>query len=266
MKIIKKIALFVAIILLFTTISPVAFAKTERKKSTIIREMVNSYCTEQAKATKQVSDLLQELKSSDKKTGKIWDDIMCYWRYANFQMNLNYDALPADLEDSSNLCLIVLGFQLNPDGSIQPELEQRLQLALSCAEQYPDAYILCAGGGTAKKNKKVTEAGQMARWLKNHGVDSDRIIVENKSYSTTQNAVNAYQILRRDYPNVNSVAILTSDYHAAWGSTLFQTKSILASEGQPKINVVSNAVCRVLNCQAYAFEQQAKGILDIAGL
>ena len=76
---------------------------------------------------------------------------MDYWNYANNELQVNVDTLPDNLPDGDNLVLAVLGFELNDDGTMQDELIERLTVALNCAEQYPNAYVLCTGGGTAKK-------------------------------------------------------------------------------------------------------------------
>lgn len=52
------------------------------------------------------------------------------------------DVLPDGLPDTDELCIVVLGFQLNPDGSMRDELINRLNVALRSAEKYPNAYIV----------------------------------------------------------------------------------------------------------------------------
>jgi uncharacterized SAM-binding protein YcdF (DUF218 family) len=117
------------------------------------------------------------------------------------------------------------------------ELIGRLQVGLACAEQYPNAYVVCTGGGTAKENRDVTEAGQMGAWLLEHGLEKDRLILEDQSLSTIENAQYTLDILHRDYPQVTSLAIVSSDYHAARGALLFETASLMAKH---EIRVVSN--------------------------
>ena len=120
----------------------------------------------------------------------------------------------------------------------------RLNVALASAEKYPNAYILCTGGGTASKNKLVTEAGQMASWLEEQGIDQSRIIVEKKSLTTTQNATYSYQILREQYPQIKHLAMVTSDYHMSWGYMAFATELSLGVyvNLDPYMDIVSNAV------------------------
>ena len=59
---------------------------------------------------------------------------------------------------------------------------------LASAQKYPNAYVAVTGGGTAKNNPNATEADQMAAWMIANGLDENRLIVENKSKSTVQNA------------------------------------------------------------------------------
>ena len=153
------------------------------------------------------------------------------------------DVLPDGLPDTDELCIVVLGFQLNPDGSMRDELINRLNVALRSAEKYPNAYIVCTGGDTASGNASATEAGEMAKWLEEHGVDEGRIIVEDSSLTTAQNAIYTYDILVSEYPSVRYLAIVSSDYHIATGELLFSAESVLKAPvpGEEKLNVVSNA-------------------------
>ncbi len=78
--------------------------------------------------------------------------------------------------DHGSSYVVILGFQLNPDGSMKDELIERLKVGLKSAEKYPNAYIVCTGGGTAAENAEATEAGEMAKWLEEQGVAKERII------------------------------------------------------------------------------------------
>ena len=139
--------------------------------------------------------------------------------------------------------MVVLGFQLNPDGSMKDELIERLKVALASADKYPNAFIVCTGGGTAGENASATEAGKMAEWLIDNGVDPRRVIVEDRSLTTAQNAVFTYQILTEQYPQVKQLAIVSSDYHIATGALLFGAEAVLQAEeaGRETMAVVSDA-------------------------
>jgi hypothetical protein len=83
----------------------------------------------------------------------------------------------------------------------------------------------------------------MARWLIDNGVGRNRVIAENRSMSTAQNAIYTYQILQEYYPKVSQIALITSDYHMPVGVMLFEAQAaLIAGEtGQEQYTVVSNA-------------------------
>ncbi len=242
-----------------------AFKSTESKnEQSIIKQMLYTYCWNQERSREQVDTLLYELRELNPDAAAQWRRVINAWDYVNNEMELNKEVLPPELEDSQKLCIAVLGFALNPDGSMKEELIGRLETALASAKRYPDAYLLCTGGGTAS-SRETTEADAMAQWLEDHGIAPERIIVENKSLTTTQNAINACQILSEEYPEVTSVAVITSDYHARWGIMLFETAFIL---GNKPITVISNAVLETdrWGNELRIRELQLNGILEIAHL
>ncbi|MER2150538.1 MAG: YdcF family protein [Candidatus Limivicinus sp.] len=215
----------------------------ERSSQDIIEEMVVYYGKYGEAASQKTDELLVELHRIDPKTAAKWEKIMTLWSDVNSDLPLNYDGLPDGLDDSDALCLVALGFQLNPDGSMKDELVERLKVVQKSAEKYPNALIVCTGGGTASKNPEATEAGKMAEWLIENGVDPKRVIVENRSLTTAQNAMETCRILTEQYPQVNQLAILSSDYHIATGTLLFGAESVLLDDdsGDAPFSIVSNA-------------------------
>ena len=208
----------------------------------IIEEMVVDYGSYGEEANDKVDSLLTDLASADEIAGKQWTKIMELWRSPDLGQSLNYDVLPDGLPDTDELCIVVLGFQLNPDGTMKDELVNRLTVALNSAEKYPNSYIVCTGGGTASENDYATEAGEMASWLEEQGIEKDRIIVEDNSLTTAQKAIFTYDILISGYPSVKYIAIVSSDYHIATGELLFTSEAILrAAPGEERLKVISNA-------------------------
>ncbi len=221
-------------------------------------------------ADEKVSSLLAELKQQDSRKGELWTEIMDYWDYANKELKVNTDRLPEGLPNDDTLAITVLGFELNDDGTMQDELVGRLTVALNCAQQYPNAYVICTGGGTAKNNPDVTEGGLMGEWMLSHGLDKNRLIIEDQSRTTAENASNSYDILLRDYPQVNSVALISSSYHIAWGSLLFEAAFLRSAseKGTPEIHVISNSSCRIEN-NIYLWDEilrwETGGMLQMIG-
>ena len=208
-----------------------------------VEEIAVDYGTYGDQAADRIDALLNELSAVDASAGTRWKTIMELWTSPQLGQPLYYDVLPDDLPDTDELCIVVLGFQLNPDGSMKDELIERLTVALNSAQKYPNAYIVCTGGGTAAENKSASEAGEMAKWLAEKGVEQKRIIVEDNSITTAQNALFTYDILTSLYPSVKKLAIVSSDYHIATGELLFKAESILRANapGNEKLEVVSNA-------------------------
>ena len=193
-------------------------------------------------AAEEIDWLLDTLKETDISQGELWEDIMDYWKYANTDLVINSESLPDNLPKDDSLAIVILGYVLNDDGSMRDELIGRLQVGLDCAKQYPNAYVVCTGGGTAKDNQDVTEAGQMGAWLLENGLAEERLILENQSRSTIENAQFTLDILYTDYPQVDSVAIVSSDYHITRGSLLFETTALMMMEEkkEPEAKVISN--------------------------
>lgn len=238
----------------------------KRSSREIIEEMVVDYGSYGEKAEKRVAELLKELKNTDEDAHARWERIMPMWKSVNTDLALNYDVLPDGLNDTDALAIVVLGFQLNPDGTMREELIQRLTVAKRCAEKYPNALIVCTGGGTASGNKDATEAGRMGEWLIENGVTAERVLVEDQSLTTAQNAVYTLNLLAAHHPQVKEIAIVSSDYHIATGTLLFDAESILRAEkaGEETVKVVSNAAWKAPS-GSLSTSFQAGALIELSG-
>lgn len=228
MNSIRRFLALVCCLCLVLALGVPAFA-TEDSSQALIQQMLCYYCHHQCAAKTDIFRLLEQLEAQDPETGAQWRPIMEHWLYANEEMPRNETVAPDGLAGDDSLCIVVLGYRLTAYGGMDPELEGRLEVALEAAEKYPNAYILCTGGGTASEAENVTEAGQMARWLRKQGIDSNRIIVEDNSTHTVQNANYTFDIFKAKYPQIRQMILVTSDYHLPRSSTLFFAKSILTA-------------------------------------
>ena len=237
-------------IILWTLIFGMLFAMTGCGKKaesvseeSLIEDMVVYYGRYGEGAGETNAELLNRLRSLNPDSADRWESILALWESVSRGVEIHPGILPGGLPDTEELCLVVLGFQLNPDGSMRDELVERLDVALACAEKYPNARIVCTGGGTAAENKSATEAGKMAEYLIAHGIAPERVIVEDRSQTTAQNAIFTLEILEEKYPQVRQIAIISSDYHIATGVLLFGAQAILTAEkaGSERFTVVSNA-------------------------
>lgn len=226
MKSKRPILFLLVLLLIFPMFCRPASAATEKD---ILRQILTFYGHHQEAAETDIQCLLQQLEQMNPDAAEDWRQILDKWRWVVEEFEVTWDILPDGLPQDDSLCIIVMGFRLNYGGAMDEELIRRLEVALASAEKYPNAYIVCTGGGTSSSNPYATEAGQMAAWLQEQGISSERIIVENRSYSTEENVLNTYQILSRDYPQVKSLALVSSDYHLRRCQLLF-TAGILLND------------------------------------
>ncbi|HJC36914.1 MAG TPA: YdcF family protein [Candidatus Merdibacter merdavium] len=258
-------ALFVSLSVMLSGLPAIHASQSSQE---LIGELIRYYAAYQESAETDIMRVLDELEDVDAAEAEVWGQIMDYWSYVNTKMDVNLDVAPDGLPDDDTLCFVVLGYQLNPDGSMRDELIGRLSVALASAEKYPNAYVACTGGGTAADNPNATEADQMAAWLIEQGLDPDRIIVENKSSSTVENAEFTYRILREEYPEIDSLALITSDYHIPRGCLLYNARLLLSAyeAGDKLLTIDSNAGYRAGHEGYESVALQANGVCQIAGL
>lgn len=230
--------LVLTILMLLALIPSLARPAAASEEMDIVKKILAYYCHYQEASETDISRLLEQLEALDPASAEAWRQILETWRWAVEDLDHSWDVLPDGLPEDNSLCIIVMGFRLYSGGGMSPELIHRLEVALASAEKYPNAYILCTGGGTAS-NAHVTEAGQMAKWLEEQGVAPERIIIERRSYSTEDNVMLSYEILSRDYPHVRSIALISSDYHLRRCHLLFQAGIVLPEPDLPYTIVAS---------------------------
>ena len=209
----------------------------------LVSDMVYAYADKEEAAAELVAADLEALCALDPALGSFWGELMRLWRDVNTDFTVNAGKLPDGLPEDDSLCIVVLGFQLHSDGSMSEELVGRCEVALACAEKYPNALVAVTGGGTAWQNPAATEAGVMAAWLTEHGVEPARILIEDASMTTGDNAALTCSLLLEEHPEVRALAIVSSDYHLPLGVLLFQEEALLAEyeTGTRPFEVVSNA-------------------------
>lgn len=109
-------------------------------------------------------------------------------------------------------------------------LEGRLLEGVEYLEDKPDAKVVVSGG--KGPSQPITEAEVMKNYLVEQGIDSVRIIEENRASNTKENIVYSQEKIQEiENDTEQKVVIITSDYH------LFRAKMIanryeLAPEGK----------------------------------
>lgn len=196
---------------------------TTKDVNTLISELIYYYGQDARTDILRTLDLIEETSPEDY---KLWNSVIQKWDWIEKDMVENIDVAPDGLPNDHTHAFIVLGFALKSDGTMEDELVGRLQVALNSAKKYPNSYVLVTGG--VEKNG-WTEGDRMHDWLVANGLPEERIIVENKSANTVQNASFSYDILYNDY-NIKTVSIITSQYHLKRASIFYYTMAQLKAK------------------------------------
>ena len=82
---------------------------------------------------------------------------------------------------------VILGNRVNDDGTITEIQKERLLMALEIENAfYPDYFIL--SGGSPNQKAGISEAEGMYNYLVENGFDKSKLIKEDQSLTTVQNA------------------------------------------------------------------------------
>ena len=145
-------------------------------------------------------------------------------------------------KDFSKPAIVILGYGLNPNGTMRTILRRRVLTGLTVAQFFPQSPIIVTGGNPQSGN---TEAGQMRGMLRLLGFPDNGIIVEDKANSTVQNAQFSVPLAKQ--AGTSDTILVTSTTHqgrangdfADAGGNLLATVSY--PDGDPTVNVVQFA-------------------------
>lgn len=267
-KVLSSILAFLMVLSFVQMPAKVSAAEVSAEAKALAGQLIKYYETHQESAQTDIERVLDEMEAIDPGYAEVWDGIMDYWTVVNTPGFANEDKVPEGLPTDDSLCIVILGYALNSDGTMKPELIGRLQAGLNVANQYPNAYVCVTGGGTASGNKDVTEGGLMGDWLLENGLDEARLIRETRASDTVGNARYTYDILATTYPTVDKVVIVTSDYHIPRGSILYQSKFLTEAyltDGR-KINVIDNSGNETGSNGYENLSLQVSGVASITGV
>ena len=104
--------------------------------------------------------------------------------------------------------LVVLGNRMNDDGTLSDAMLERLNKALVVADDFDKIIVT---GGVANPIAGKAEGDMMSKWLVENGVPMGKILVENRSHTTKENAKFTAPIIKGI--GAEEVTILSSAYH-----------------------------------------------------
>lgn len=145
-------------------------------------------------------------------------------------------------KDFTRPAIVILGYGLNPDGTMRTILRRRVLTGLTIAQFFPQSPVIVTGGNPQNGQ---TEAGRMAGMLQLLGFPANRIIVEDRANSTVQNAQFSVPLAKQ--AGTTGIILVTSTTHQgrADGDFADAGGNILATvsypDGNPSVNVVQFA-------------------------
>jgi uncharacterized SAM-binding protein YcdF (DUF218 family) len=107
--------------------------------------------------------------------------------------------------------MVILGCQVKPWGpSIL--LQDRLDKALDYLDDHPGLTVVVSGG--QGRDEPMSEAQAMYDYLVEHGVDGERILLEDQSHNTDQNLRNTVELLAdAGYDADADIVVVSNGFH-----------------------------------------------------
>ena len=111
--------------------------------------------------------------------------------------------------------LLVLGGLVIGEETPSEHLLERIRAAAEYLKENTECFVVPCGG-CFRDGQKKSEALIIKEYLVALGIDEERFIPEDKSTTTFENFINAYDIIKAHSgknPNELNIAFLSSDYH-----------------------------------------------------
>lgn len=152
--------------------------------------------------------------------------------------------------------LVVLGAGINGTAPSQI-LYDRLVAALNYLNTYPDAVAVVSGG--QGPGEDITEAECMRRWLTDHGVAPERIIMEDKSTSTLENLTFSLEKIAADGGDTGGkIAIVSNEFH------LYRAKFMAQALGAKPVGVAAKTSNSLLMINYFIREAPAVAVMWVS--
>lgn len=126
-------------------------------------------------------------------------------------------------EDESRTAIVILGAAVHAGGVASPTLRQRIAAGAAVAREHPEARVVVSGG---LGRYPPSEAEVMCRDLEALGIPRSRILLEDRSTSTQENAT--YSIAKMRENGLVRAIVVTDSYHLPRAVLTFRALGIPA--------------------------------------
>ncbi len=120
--------------------------------------------------------------------------------------------------------IVILGYALAENGTMQDTLYKRLEKGLELHKIYPNSKIIVSG---AVPKEGYTEAGLMKEWLVKKGVSAQNIFVEDRAKDTIGNAFFSIDIIKAQKNKPKYGTIISSASHMRRALNIFTEMGIV---------------------------------------
>lgn len=118
--------------------------------------------------------------------------------------------------------LVILGARVRGD-RISALLKYRLDTALDYLSENPDTTVIVSGGQGTGEN--LSEAEAMQKYLVEHGIATERILLDDESLNTDQNIKNSITMIQKEQKMTEQHIVLVSN-----GFHLFRATRIIEKQ------------------------------------
>jgi tetratricopeptide (TPR) repeat protein len=108
--------------------------------------------------------------------------------------------------------IVLYGNRMEEDGSMSKALASRLEKTLILLEKFPEAKLLASGGAALTP---YSESEAMLNWLTEHGIDEDRIYMDEVAKDTVGNIFGYERLLEKHNLQFDNYCCVTSLSHLA---------------------------------------------------
>lgn len=124
--------------------------------------------------------------------------MLCSSNFLNHKPKPDFDAI------------LVLGAGIFTE-NVTPMLANRLDCALTLHQKQPHAMFIVSGG--QGPDEPISEALAMQRYLMHHGIESNRIMLEDQSTSTSENIEFTKSLVHSHFASIPKIVCVTSQFH-----------------------------------------------------
>ena len=229
---------FLSVLLVLCCFAGAACAESSLSVGVLLADLTAAYLHPSAQSLEKIDADTEAL--DDPLASALAEQWKKTWLDPDYRLMMYGTDNPEEIPVTGRHAFVVLGYALE-NGEMTEELTGRCDAAVAAATVFPDSILVCSGGATGGNNpEKHTEAGLMKAYMSEEcGIDPERIFIDEQAMTTDQNMLYSMKILQEQ--RIETVTVVTSDYHLLWGQTLLGAMAAKVRQAQGySVEIVGN--------------------------